>query len=56
MTGRIPNTTRVTNLLWTYHMNGIPNFRLNPGGELWSTMPQHFKNEGFNVAGVGKVR
>ena len=55
LTGRSPNTTRVYNLLWGTPQPHLPNFRLNEGGLLWSTLPQHFKQHGYNVAGVGKI-
>jgi len=55
LTGRSPNTTRVNNLLWGTPPSTLPNFRLNAGGQGWTTLPQHFKNAGYNVAGMGKV-
>eukprot|EP00041_Stephanoeca_diplocostata_P031043 m.956842 g.956842 ORF g.956842 m.956842 type:complete len:627 (+) comp23875_c1_seq9:119-1999(+) len=48
MSGRRPDTTRVFN-------DGIGNANFRVIGQNWTTMPQHFKNNGYFTTGVGKT-
>lgn len=45
--GRRPERTRALNFLTT--------FRMAPGGESWTTMPQFFKVHGYFTSSAGKI-
>jgi iduronate 2-sulfatase len=47
MTGRTPQTNQVWNFLTSFRQNGI--------GANWTTLPQHFRQNGYFTTGTGKV-
>ena len=48
LTGRRPDTTKVLN-------NGVCPFTSDPRHKNWISLPQHFRNQGYTTAGLGKI-